>query len=107
MEEGGAYNRGAQVERTVLAWNRSALALAANGALLVRQGFSRHLISLTVVGFAVMGVAVAVWLLSILRYPRARELRGSSLVAGRRELVAAAAVFVGLLSVGNLVLAAT
>jgi hypothetical protein len=67
--------------------------------LLARQGFGRHLIALEVVGFAVVGVAAAAWVFSIVRYP--------NVLARRRELVAAAGGFVCLLSVGELVLAAT
>src|SRR5690349_17486232 len=105
--DGDGYNRAAQLERTVLAWNRSALAVAANGVLLVREGVVRGLVGLTTAGLLVMGVGAAVWLLSILRYPSARDLRASNVLAGDRRLVVAAAAFVALLSVGDLVLAAT
>ena len=106
MEDAGAYNEAAQLERTVLAWNRSSLAVAANGALLAREGFVRDVTPLTAVGFLVVGIAAAVWVLSIARYPSARAAHASNLLAGHARLVAAFAVFVGLLSVGDLVLAA-
>jgi len=106
MADGGGYNEAAQLERTVLAWNRSSLALAANGALLAREGVTRDLLAFTVVGSAVIGVAVGIWALSIVRYRSALDLRQSSLIGGRRR-IAAASLFICVLSLVELVLAAT
>jgi len=106
MDDGERYSLAAQLERTVLAWNRSALAIGANGALLVHQGFSRDLPAATVAGFAVVAVGVLVWAVSIGRYASALDRRASHLIADRHHLVLAAAWFLGLLSVGDLLLVA-
>jgi uncharacterized membrane protein YidH (DUF202 family) len=101
------YNVAAQVERTVLSWNRSALALAANGALLAREGLTRGLIPLVVAGSAVVALGAIVWVLSATRYASTVERRASYLVAGRHGVVLGATVFVVALSVLQLALAAT
>jgi hypothetical protein len=97
---------GAQLERTVLAWNRSSLAVAANGALLARAGFSRGLVVVAVAGCAVVVVGAAVWMLSVGAYPSAVERRAGNLLAGRR-IVTAVALFVVALSAADLALALT
>ena len=93
---------GAQVERTLLAWNRSAIALAANGALLLRAGFLHQVLVLEGLGVAVaVAVAgIAVWALSLERYGRVAG-RPVLHLFGRRSLAALAA-FVLVLSVVDL-----
>ena len=59
---------GAQVERTTLAWNRAAIAVSANGALLLRAGFVHHLVVVEAAGLVVTLVGFAVWALSLMRY---------------------------------------
>jgi uncharacterized membrane protein YidH (DUF202 family) len=66
--------RAAPVERTVLAWNRAAIAVAANGALLVRAGFVHHSPALEAFGLGVSFLGFALWTLSLVR---------SSAIAGR------------------------
>ncbi|MTV24797.1 DUF202 domain-containing protein [Nitriliruptoraceae bacterium ZYF776] len=58
---------GLQAERTALAWDRTALALAANGALLVRAG-SDGLEVARVVGFVLLALAGAGLLVGRRRY---------------------------------------
>ena len=95
-------DRGAQVERTVLAWNRAAIAVAANGALLVRAGFVHHLIVLETAGFAVGLIAFALWSLSLLRYSSTAGVTAPYLF-GRKTLSAPPlAAFVLILSLVNL-----
>ena len=101
------YNDAAQLERSVLAWNRSSLAIAANGALIARAGVERHLPAVIVAGAAVVAVGAAVWLLSTARYGSAASRRAGHVIAGHRTLVAAAALFVGALSLLDLALVAT
>jgi uncharacterized membrane protein YidH (DUF202 family) len=107
MEGSARYGLAAQLERTVLAWNRSSLAVAANGGLLAREGFTRHLAALTVGGFAVVGVAAATWMLSTSRYPAARDRQAGHLLAGRRHATLGATLFIVVLSLVELVLAVT
>jgi uncharacterized membrane protein YidH (DUF202 family) len=59
---------GAQVERTTLAWNRAAIAVSANGALLLRAGFVHDSVVVEAVGVVVTFVGFAVWALSLMRY---------------------------------------
>jgi uncharacterized membrane protein YidH (DUF202 family) len=66
---------GSSVERTVLAWNRAAIAVAANGALLVRAGFLHHSLALEAFGFGVTILGFGLWALSLVR---------SSAIAGRQ-----------------------
>jgi hypothetical protein len=101
------YNDAAQLERSVLSWNRSSLAVAANGALIARAGVERHLIGVIVVGAAIIGVGAAVWLLSIGRYRSAASRRAGHVLAGRQALVGGAAIFVGALSLIDLALVIT
>jgi Domain of unknown function (DUF202) len=107
METDASDNRAAQVERTVLAWNRSSLAVAANGGLLSHQGFTRGSAGLTAAGFAVMAVGAGLWLLSTGRYPEALGASATHVLGGHRAVVPVAAAFVVFLSVVDLVLAAS
>jgi uncharacterized membrane protein YidH (DUF202 family) len=104
MEASARFGVAAQLERTMLAWNRSSLALAANGGLLAREGLTRHLVALTGGGFAVVGVAAAAWMLSTSRYPAARDRRAEHLLAGRRHAALGATLFTVVLSLIDLAL---
>jgi uncharacterized membrane protein YidH (DUF202 family) len=107
MARAGGFERAAQLERTVLAWNRSALVLVANGALIAKIGFARDLVPAIVAGFVVAGLGAAAWLLSFGRAPSTSGPESRYLIAGRRSLVPPAAVVVLVVSLVDLVLAAT
>lgn len=104
MEGSLEDSRAAQIERTVLAWNRSSLALAINGALLARAGLTRDVVALTGGGSAVVVVAAAVWLLSTSHYSAARDRRVGHLLVGRRDTALIAALLVVVLSLVQLAL---
>lgn len=57
---GGPLDPGLQSERTSLAWVRTALALAANAALVMRAGLSDRLPALTLAGVGLALVSVVV-----------------------------------------------
>jgi uncharacterized membrane protein YidH (DUF202 family) len=101
------YNDAAQLERSVLSWNRSSLALAANGALIARAGIERHLIPVVVVGAVVVAVGAAVWVFSTGRYSSASSRLAGHVIADRRAVVGGTAIFVGALSLIDLALVIT
>jgi hypothetical protein len=94
--------RGAQVERTVLAWNRSAVAVAANGALMARTGFVRHVAALEWIGLAIVAAGAGLWLLSLARYSTLPSLRVPHLITGRAGPLVSFSAFVVLLSLADL-----
>jgi uncharacterized membrane protein YidH (DUF202 family) len=64
-------DRGLATERTALAWTRSALALAAIGALAVRRGAQGDLPAVAYpVGALLFGAAVGLWMLGASIYNR-------------------------------------
>jgi uncharacterized membrane protein YidH (DUF202 family) len=73
----------AQVERTTLAWNRAAIALAANGALVMRAGFVHDLAVLDALGLAIALAGFALWALSSARYSRVAGRHVSNLFGPR------------------------
>jgi uncharacterized membrane protein YidH (DUF202 family) len=107
VTDGGDYNVAAQLERTVLAWNRTSFAISANGVLLAREGVTRGLVAVVVGGCAVAVIGALVWLLSVRLYPAALERQAVNLVAGRPPIVAATALFVLALSGADLALVLT
>ena len=98
-------DRGAQVERTVLAWNRAAVALAANGALLMRAGFIHDLVVLEALGLAIAIAGFALWALSLARYSRIAGRPASHLFGASAGAVPALAAFIVLLSLVDLAVA--
>jgi uncharacterized membrane protein YidH (DUF202 family) len=107
MRRSAGYSLEAQLERTVLSWNRSALALGANGGLLAREGFLRDVPAVGGAGLAVVGVAAALWVLSITRYSGAYDEEAMHLIAYRERLVLMLTAFAIVLSVGDLAVAIT
>lgn len=78
---------GAQLERTSLAWTRTAVSAAASGALLVRAAVHDDLITLLVFGSVVLAAAVAIWLWSSACYSLAAGKPHGYLLAGNRATV--------------------
>lgn len=77
-----AVESGAQLERTALAWNRSLLALAVNGALLIRAA-SHAGTWAAAVGVAVLAAIGVLWLVTSGTYRKLRGQQPGSLLAGR------------------------
>jgi uncharacterized membrane protein YidH (DUF202 family) len=98
------YNSAAQVERTVLAWMRTALALAANGALVAREGVVGHSVAAVVGGVIVVSVAGTIWITLGSLSRLALRRHAGHLVAGRKHVAAAAAAVIIALSLGELAL---
>jgi hypothetical protein len=94
--------RGTQVERTALAWNRVAFALAANCGLLVRAGFIHHLVLLSAAGFAVGLIAFGLWSASLLRYSSIAGEAAPYVFSRKRRANPSLAGFVVVLSLVNL-----
>lgn len=86
--------RGLQRERTMLAWNRTMLALVVTTVLLVRAAGPPYLRPLHLPGLAVLVVAGWLWLTSDLRYRRPLDLE-RIVVPGRLALLTAACLVVG------------
>jgi uncharacterized membrane protein YidH (DUF202 family) len=95
-------NGAAQFERTVLAWNRASIAVAANGALLIRTGIIDHLGVLDGAGLAVVAIGVVLWVVSMTRYSALPGQRATHLIAGQPRAVLSLAGFVLLLSLIDL-----
>jgi len=98
-EEG---SNAAQFERTVLAWNRAAIAVVGNGALLLREGAVQRIVLLEGAGLAVVVVGVGLWILSLTPSKIAGR-RAAALVAGDATGVAALAAFALLISLIDVV----
>lgn len=95
--------RGLQRERTMLAWNRTMLALAVTTVLLVRTGGPPYLRALHLPALAVLLVAGWLWLASDLRYRRPLDPERTTVMPGRLALLTAASMLVGV--VGTALLA--
>lgn len=59
---------GLQPQRTALAWNRTCLALTANGLLLLRAGLQQQSPLILVLGAGVLVLCLMVWLLAQQRH---------------------------------------
>ncbi|ACY98288.1 MULTISPECIES: DUF202 domain-containing protein [Thermomonospora] len=73
---------GAQPERTVLAWRRTALLIAANGVLLTRAAPTLGPVAL-VLGGLVAAAAVPVWLAAAIAYRKGRPGSGTDVLTAR------------------------
>ncbi|MBO0892077.1 MAG: DUF202 domain-containing protein [Acidothermales bacterium] len=89
---------GAQLERTSLAWTRTAVSIAACGALLVRTGFVDHFVPALAGGAVVLLAAGAVFLLASLRYHATKGRPGLHLLVGHPYAVRGLTVLVTLAS---------
>lgn len=90
-------------ERTVLSWNRSALAVAANGGLLLRDGLLRGAAVIWIGGCAVIAIGAFVMLMSSGR-DSFRLNSESRWTVDRVDRLTGVAAFVGALSLVDLVL---
>jgi uncharacterized membrane protein YidH (DUF202 family) len=94
--------RGAARERTGLAWERSALAVGAQGGVFLAVAAHHHAPGMLVLGAALVAVAGAVWRHGRTAYerasvaPQSRALAGLTAVAAMSALAAAVAVLVRL-----------
>jgi hypothetical protein len=61
--------RAAPVERTALAWNRVAVAVAANGALVLHEGIVERLRLVEVLGAVVVLAGIALWVAALAGLP--------------------------------------
>lgn len=91
MERTERGGRGLANERTLLAWSRSALSLAAIGALTLRYGAEQHayLFAYPVAGVALLG-AIASWGYANVVYRDRRDADNLGFVAQPRALRAMA-----------------
>ena len=86
---------GRALERTALAWNRSALSLAATGGLVTKAGADQGSLTSGLVGGGVLlFLAVAVWIYGRAAY-RDRRTRSSTLFSPRVAHSGLTAVSVG------------
>lgn len=95
---GRLFSAEAQLERTALAWNRTVLVLAVNGALLVRMAEQTGLWA-EVAGFTVLFVTLPIWVITNRAYRRVQGGPAGALFPRKGFTVGAVAlvVAVGLL----------
>jgi uncharacterized membrane protein YidH (DUF202 family) len=102
------YETAAQLERTALSWNRTLLAVAANGVLLVRMGISTsgNGAWMVVAGVVFLLFTLLAWVVTSRTYRRLRGRPAVSMLA-RPPYAHGAALFVGLVGLANLAAIAT
>jgi uncharacterized membrane protein YidH (DUF202 family) len=97
------YETAGQLERTALSWNRTLLAVAVNGVLLIRMGTAseRYGAWIVAAGCVVLLFTLPAWIVTSRTY---RRLRGRPAVAllARPPYAHGAALFVGLVGLANL-----
>jgi uncharacterized membrane protein YidH (DUF202 family) len=98
----GLPDRGAQLERTTLSWNRVAISLAANGVLLLRAGFVHNIVVLEAFGATIALAGLALWALSLLRYSKLAGSPVQHLFGRRQGAVPTLARFIIVLSLVDL-----
>lgn len=84
---------GLQAERTALAWNRTGLAVFANGLLALRSGWTNHQTPVTLLAFMLFLASAAVFLYALCRR---RQLLSGQSVTGPPALAIAAVTIVSL-----------
>lgn len=89
---------GAQLERTSLAWSRTAFSVAACGALLVRQGLVDELVAVIVLGGLTLATSVVIWLLAATRYTKKRMTGARHLLVGHAYAVRAVTILTAAIS---------
>jgi uncharacterized membrane protein YidH (DUF202 family) len=87
------YDQAAQLERTALAWNRTLLAFAVNGALLVRIAEGSRM-WVAIAGFLIMAVTLPAWVITNRAYRQRRGGPAASLLARGSFTVGVAALIV-------------
>ena len=91
-------DHGAQLERTSLAWSRTAFSVAACGALLVRQGLIDDILVAVALGGCTLAASVVIWLLAATRYARKRSTGARHLLVGHLYAVRAVTVLTAAVS---------
>jgi uncharacterized membrane protein YidH (DUF202 family) len=87
------YDLAGQLERTALAWNRTLLAFAVNGALLVRiAGGDRMWVAIA--GFLILAVTLPAWVITHRAYRQRRGGPAAGLLAHGSFTVGVAALIV-------------
>jgi uncharacterized membrane protein YidH (DUF202 family) len=87
-----------QLERTAMAWQRTALALAVTGALLLRFAATEHVLLWPAAGVVLL-LAVGVWVAAARAYERHRGRRAGRLLLDRRVGLGALVVVIALSTV--------
>jgi uncharacterized membrane protein YidH (DUF202 family) len=82
-DDGRVYDLAMQFERTALSWQRTALALAVTGALLLRFAVTEQ-VHLWPAGVVVLLVAAAVWLAAARAYANRSGRRAGHVLLIRR-----------------------
>ncbi|MGH8869599.1 MAG: DUF202 domain-containing protein [Actinomycetes bacterium] len=100
QDDGHVPDLGSQLERTALAWQRTALVLALNGALLTRSSSALGTTTF-VLGIGVLCVSAAVWVAAARGYRDRFGSQSGSLMAGNRTANVALTAFVALLALLN------
>jgi len=100
----GPSTQGSQLERTALSWQRTALSAAVVALLLLREGLREGVRGGWTQGTALTAIAgLCLVALAVLAAVVARAGRPAGRLAGRRRLVLAGAVLVGVAGVLSVV----
>ena len=100
-EPPGLADPGAQLERTALAWQRTALLIALNGALLARATPTLGVPAI-VLGGATVAAATLIWAMASLSYRRGRGRPASSVLTAHARATRALTVLIVMIASFNL-----